>query len=158
MSLVELRVHIAAPPAVIGAFFLPHRMASWYGRDLQSRFEVERGADEFRPGLKVRISGRLARREVALVAVVTAYQRARLLEWRFQDAYGVVGRQRWEILPAEAGGTIHLWDEFHLPGWLGSLWELVWMRHAVRARDRADLHRLKRMVERPVVPPKGAQQ
>jgi hypothetical protein len=149
MSRIRLHLEIAASPAVVGAFFLPHRMTGWYGRELDSRFEVERGADEFRVGQKVRIRGRLAGREVGLVAVVTAYQRGKLLEWRFQDRYGVSGRQRWEILPAGEGCRVEMEDEFQLPGRLGRLWEILVMRHAVRARDRRDLARLKRMVERP---------
>jgi hypothetical protein len=147
MSRIRLHLEIAAAPAVVGAFFLPHRMAGWYGRELDSRFEIERGADEFCVGQKVRICGRLAGREVALVAVVTAYQRGRLLEWRFQDRYGVSGRQRWEILPSGGGCRVEMEDEFQFPGRLGRLWEVLVMRHAVRARDRRDLERLKRMVE-----------
>jgi hypothetical protein len=148
MAHLELTIDVAAPPRLVGAFFIPHRMTHWYGREMDSQFEVERGADEFRVGQKVRISGRLAGKEVALVAVVTAYRRGELLEWRFRDSYGVSGLQRWEIEPDGTGTRVRLRDEYELPGRIGRLWDRLVTRHAVRLRDRRDLERLKRMVER----------
>lgn len=122
-------------------------MPYWYGCDMDSRFEVQRGSSEFQPGLKVRIVGQVSKREVSLVAVVTAYQRGRLLEWRFRDSYGVSGLQSWEIERVGAGARVHLRDEYEMPGRLGRLWDRAFMQHAVRARDRRDLDRLKRTAE-----------
>ncbi|HEV2388269.1 MAG TPA: SRPBCC family protein [Candidatus Acidoferrales bacterium] len=152
MARLELHVDIDGPPGLVGAYFLPHRMTYWYGRDMNCQFEVERGADEYRAGQKVRISGRVAGREVSLVVVVTAYQRSSVLEWRFRDSYGVSGRQSWEIEPRAEGSRVRLRDEYELPGRIGRLWDSLVTRHAVRARDRRDLDRLKRLVEhRPIV-------
>lgn len=148
MARIELSIDIAGPANLVGAFFIPQRMTYWYGREMDSVFEVQRGADEFESGLKLRIAGRLAKREVSLVVVVTAYERGRLLEWRFRDIYGVAGMQRWEIEPRETASRVRLRDEYEMPGRIGKLWDRLIMRHAVRARDRRDLERLKRMVER----------
>lgn len=148
MGRIQLLTDIDGPANLVGAFFIPQRMAYWYGREMDSVFEVQRGADEFQTGLKVRIIGRLAKREVSLVAVVTAYERGRLLEWRFRDGYGVAGLQRWEIEQRANGSRVHLYDEYEMPGRIGKFWDRVFMRRAVQARDRRDLGRLKRLVER----------
>jgi uncharacterized protein YndB with AHSA1/START domain len=148
MAKIELTVEIAAPANLVGAFFIPQRIPYWYGVELESAIEVQRGAAEFRPGLRVRISGRLAKREVSLTAVVTAYERGRLLEWQFQDSYGVRGLQRWEIEPAGTGARVRLRDEYELPGRVGRLVDRLFTRYAVAGRDRRDLARLKRLAER----------
>ncbi|HVB34290.1 MAG TPA: SRPBCC family protein [Patescibacteria group bacterium] len=139
---------MAGSTNLVGAFFIPQRMPYWYGREMESRIQVERGAQEFQTGLRVRIVGNLAKREVSLVAQVTAYERARLLEWRFEDSYGVTGLQRWEIEPAGSGARVTMRDEYELPGWIGKIWDRLFTRHAVRGRDRRDLEFLKRFVER----------
>ncbi len=148
MAKIELSVEIVAPPRLVGAFFVPQRICYWYGVELGSVIEVQRGAAEFRSGLKVRIRGRLAQREVSLTAVVVAYERGRVLEWRFQDSYGVRGMQRWEIEPGETGARVRLRDEYELPGRVGRVVDRLFTRHAVAARDRRDLARLKRLAER----------
>lgn len=140
-------MEIAAPANLVGALFIPQRMPYWYGQEMDCRFEVQRGADEFQPGLKVKIIGQLAKREVSLVAVVTEYKRGRLLEWRFRDSYGVGGMQRWEIEPAGKGARVVMRDEYELPGWIGRFWDRIFTQYAVRARDRRDLERLKRTAE-----------
>ena len=147
MAKIRLLVHIAAPRNLGGAFFVPQRMPYWYGREMDSRFEIQRGASEFQVGLKVRVVGRLAKREVSLVGVVTAYERARLLEWRFRDAYGVGGMQSWEIEQVGAGSRVHMRDEYEMPGRMGKLWDRCFMRYAVVARDRRDLERLRKFAE-----------
>lgn len=147
MAKIAISVDIAASPRLVGAFFIPQRMVYWFGEEMDCRFEVQRGASEFEPGLKVRIVGQLARREVSLVAVVTAYQRARLLEWRFRDSYGIAGMQRWEIEPVGKGTRIHMRDEYELPGRFGKFWDRIFTQFAARARDRRDLERLKRYAE-----------
>jgi uncharacterized protein YndB with AHSA1/START domain len=148
MANVALTVEIAAPPELVGAFFIPQRIPYWYGVELESTMEVQRGAAEFRPGLKVRIRGRLAKRVVSLTGVVTAYERGRVLEWQVQDSYGVRGLQRWEIEPAGTGTRVRMRDEYELPGRVGKLVDRLFTRHAVAGRDRRDLERLKRLAER----------
>ena len=100
MAKLEFTVEIAAPPDRVFVFFVPQRMPYWYGAEMESRLEVQGGAAEFQVGLKVRVTGRLGRREVSHTAVVTGFEWGRLLEWRLQDAYGVRGLQRWEIEPS----------------------------------------------------------
>jgi hypothetical protein len=155
MGQVTISVDIARPTNLVGAFFIPQRMRYWYGREMDPRFEVQRGADEFQKGLRVRIVGTLAKREVSLLALVTAYERGRLLEWRFEDRYGVTGFQRWEIAPAESGSRVTVRDEYELPGRIGKIWDWVFTKHAVRMRDRRDLDRLKRFAEQTGLPPGG---
>jgi hypothetical protein len=147
MAKIELSIDIAAPSNLVGAFFVPQRMTYWYGEEMDCRFEVQRGASEFQSGLKVRIVGMLAKRELSLVAVVTAYQRARLLEWRFRDSYGVAGMQRWEIETEGRTTHVHFLDEYELPGRIGKVWDRVFTRRAVRMRDLRDLQRLKYLAE-----------
>ncbi len=147
MAKLSFAVDIAAPLDRVSAFFVPQRMPYWYGVEMGSCFEVQDGAAEFQAGLKVRISGRLGRREVSLTAVITRYEWGRLLEWEFQDAYGVRGLQRWEMEPVPAGTCVRLRDEYELPGRLGRLADRLLTRHAVTRRDRSDLARLKRLAE-----------
>ena len=147
MANVALTAEITAPANLVGAFFIPQRMPYWYGQEMDCRFEVQRGASEFQVGLKVRVVGQLAKREVSLVAVVTAYERGRLLEWRFRDSYGVSGLQRWEIAADGNGARVQLRDEYELPGRIGKFWDRIFTQYAVRARDRRDLERLKRLAE-----------
>jgi hypothetical protein len=95
---------IAAPPEDLFVFFVPQRMPYWYGAEMKSCFEMQRGAGDFATGLRVRISGQLGRRAVSHIAVVTAYEYGCLLEWRFEDAYGVRGKERWELERVERAG------------------------------------------------------
>jgi uncharacterized protein YndB with AHSA1/START domain len=147
MAQLEFSVQIAAPPDRVFVFFVPQRMPYWYGLETESCFEVQGGAEEFQAGQKVRITGRLGRREVSLTAVVTEYRWGRALEWRFRDAYGVRGLQRWEIEPAGVGTRVRLRDEYELPGRLGRIADWLLTRHAVAGRDRRDLARLKKLAE-----------
>ncbi len=148
MARLVFTAEIAAPPDRVFVFFVPQRMPYWYGAEMDSRFELLGGAEEFCLGQKVHIAGQLGRREVSLTAVVTAYEWRRLLEWRFQDAYGVRGLQRWEIEPAGAGTRVRMRDEYELPGTTGRIADWLLTRHAVTRRDRRDLERLKRLAER----------
>ena len=147
MARLEFTVEMAAPPDRVFAFFVPQRMPYWYGAEMESRFEVQGGAAEFAVGLKVRITGRLGRKQVSHTAVVTRHEWGRLLEWRFQDAYGVRGLQRWELEPTPSGTRVRLRDEYELPGRLGRLVDRLLTRHAVARRDRGDLARLKKLAE-----------
>ena len=71
-------------------------MAYWYGADMEACLEVQ-GAADFAVAQKVRVTGHLGKREVSHTAVVTMLQEARLFEWRFEDRYGVKGRERWSF-------------------------------------------------------------
>ena len=147
MAKLQFGVEIDAPLDRVSAFLVPQRMSYWYGAEMNSEFEVQGGAADFQSGLKVRITGRVGRREVTLTAVVTQWEWGRALEWRFQDAYGVRGLQRWEMEPADGGTRVRMRDEYELPGRFGRVWDALVMRHAVARRDRAWLARLKRLAE-----------
>ena len=104
MGSVHLAVDIAAPRDRVFVFFVPQRMPLWYAPEMETQFELLGGESDFRAGQKVRISGRLGKREVSLVAVVQRYEWLRALEWDFQDAYGVRGRQIWQVEDAAGFG------------------------------------------------------
>ena len=149
MACLEFSVEIAAPTDRVFVFFVPQRMVYWYGTEMQVDFELQGGAAEFAVGQKVRITGRMARREVSLTAVVTRYEWLRALEWRFHDAYGVKGMQSWELAPlSESATRIVMRDEYELPGRFGHLWDWLLMRHAVARRNRSSLAKLKSLSER----------
>ncbi len=149
MAALQFVTEIAAPADRVWAFFLPQRMPLWYGPEMDMHLEVSGGASEFAVGQKVRISGRLGRREVSLTAVVTGYERLRRLEWRFRDRYGVRGRQQWRLEPVTAKTTrLHMEDGYTLPGRLGWLLDLFLVRWSVRSRDRRWLGNLRRLAER----------
>jgi hypothetical protein len=131
-------------------------MPYWYGAEMESNFEILGGASDFAAGQKLRITGKLGAREIALTAVVTRYELGRTLEWRFQDAYGVKGLQAWTIeaveprMQASDGRTetlVRMRDEYDMPGRVGRAWDFIFMRHAVRRRDQAWLQRLARLME-----------
>ncbi len=154
MAKLEFTIEIAAPPDRVFVFFVPQRMPYWYGAEMESRFEVQGGAAEFQVGLKVRITGHLGQTEVAHTAVVTRHEWGRLLEWRFQDAYGVRGLQRWELesAPISSGlatpdTRVRMRDEYEFPGRLGRIADWLLTRHAVARRDRHGLERLKKLAE-----------
>jgi uncharacterized protein YndB with AHSA1/START domain len=156
MGKIELSQHIAAPPRHVFAFFVPQRMPYWYGAEMGSCFEVQDGAADFALGLKVRISGSLAGHTVSHTAVVTGFEPGRLLEWRFQDAYGVRGLERWTLtdVTADPGDAappqtlVSFVSQYELPGRLGRLLDFVWTRRALVRRSSDYLRRLARLVER----------
>lgn len=115
---------------------------------MKMQLEVQGGVAEFQPGLKVRISGRLAGKELSHAALVTGYEWGRVLEWSFQDAYGVRGMQRWELAPTSGGTRLDMRDEYELPGSLGHMADWLLTRHAVARRNMRDLQRLKKLAER----------
>lgn len=148
MAQLEFAIEIAAPPNVVFAFFVPQRMPYWYGAEMNACFEVQGGAAEFQTGQKVRITGRLAKREVMHTVVISRYEWGRALEWRFQDAYGVRGLQRWEVEPAKSGTRVRMRDEYEVPGRFGRILDWLLTRHSVARRDREWLARLQRLAER----------
>jgi len=158
MGSLHLSVDIAAPLDRVFVFFVPQRMPLWYAPEMETCFEISGGESDFRPGQKVKITGHLGKREVSLVAVVQRYDWLRALEWEFHDAYGVRGRQRWEVeersggagkapvpVPVTTRVIMHEWYTF--PGRLGRWLDPLLMRPSIRARDRRMLVRLKRLAE-----------
>jgi hypothetical protein len=149
MADLRFCVDMAASPNLVFAIFVPQRMPHWYGTEMNSHFEVQGGASEFQAGQKVRISGTVRGREVALTVVIVEYEWLRVLDWRFQDSYGVRGMQRWEVAPSGAGTRLCMMDRYEMPGRWGRLVDWILTRHAVDRRDRDSLARLRRLVERP---------
>jgi hypothetical protein len=149
MANLHFTEEIAAPAKIVGAFFVPHRMGAWYGRELDLQFEVQGGAIEFRSGMKVRLTGKIGKREVTHTAVVTKFERGRVLEWQFQDSYGVRGKQRWEISETANGTRVEMRDSYEMPSALGRAMDWLMTRHAVAQRNRRELKRLKQLVEHP---------
>jgi hypothetical protein len=147
MANLEFVRNFAVLPKEIFVFFVPQRMPLWYGAEMNSCFEVQGGAPDFAVGQKVRITGRLAEREVTLTTVVTAYQWERLFEWQFQDSYGVRGKQRWELEQAGSGTKLTMRDQYEMPGTIGKIIDRIFSRYGVSARDRSWLDHLQRLVE-----------
>jgi hypothetical protein len=156
MARLELSIEIAAPPNRVAVFFVPQRMPYWYGAGMNTHFEVLGGSADFQAGQKVLILARVGRREVSHTAVVTQFEWGRVLEWKFQDVYGIRGMQRWEIeastVSSGAGGEasvtrVRLRDEYEMPGRVGQFMDWLVTRHAVKQRDRNDLARLKKLAE-----------
>jgi hypothetical protein len=159
MGRIRLQQPVAAPPRHVFAFFVPQRMPYWYGPEMESCFEVQDGASDFALGLKVRISGKLAHQNVSHTAVVTAFDPGRLFEWRFQDAHGVRGLERWELEGIWAGSVglpehtiVHFPGQYDLPGRIGRLLDWLFTRRAVIRRSGDYLRRLAGLVEHRPVP------
>lgn len=148
MAQVDLQIVIDAAAQEVAPFFVPQRMPRWYGAEFQAEFEVTGGASDFAAGQKVRITGRAGRREVSLTAVIMQYEWGRLLEWRFQDGYGVRGMQRWRIEPQGPGTLVVMRDSYELPGRFGRIFDRLITRRAVRRRDAESLARLARLATR----------
>lgn len=148
MAKLAFDILIATPTERVAVFFVPQRMPYWFGHEMQTEFEVQGGAADFAVGQKVRIAGRLGGQEVTLTAVVTAFQPARLLEWRFTDAYGIRGLQRWELHAVGERTRVEMRDEYEIPSAFGRLVDRLFTRHAVARRDHAWLARLKQLAER----------
>ena len=153
MAQIETSVQIAAPAELVFAFFVPQRMPYWYGAEMEACIEVQGGASDFAVAQKVRVTGRVGRREVSHTAVVTAFHQGRLFEWRFEDRYGVKGLERWDIErvntpPAAPPQTaVRMRSDYALPGVLGKAMDRFFTRHAVTRRNQDYLLRLKRLAE-----------
>jgi len=153
MANVALSEPIAVPPEHVFAFFVPQRMPYWYGAEMDSEFQVLGCAAEFAVGSKVSISGRVGSKIVSHTAFVTAFEYARLLEWRFEDVHGVRGRERWQLDrvagpgPAGAGTVVKFTTDYVLPGAVGRIVDWLITRHAVARRSREYLQRLARLAE-----------
>src|ERR1700690_2893718 len=153
MAHIETSIQIAAPPELVFAFFVPQRLPYWYGAEMEACLEVQGGAADFAVSQKVRVTGHLGKREVSHTAVVTALQQARLFEWRFEDRYGVKGKERWELkrFDAPAAGAaktvVRMRSDYTMPGLLGKAMDWLVTRHAVARRNQDYLLRLKRLAE-----------
>lgn len=145
MGDVTLSIEIPAPPNEVFVFFIPQRMPLWYGTEMDAHFEVPGGASEFATGQKVRISGRLARYEMQLTSVITAYEWERLLEWRFRDSYGVKGMQRWELANAEKKTRVVMRDVYEMPSRFGKILDRFFTVRGIRLRDQDWLNHLQRL-------------
>jgi hypothetical protein len=148
MADLSFSVELAVPPNEIFVFFVPQRMPLWYGIEMDSKFEVQGGAPDFAVGQKVRITGDLGSHEVILTVVITAYEWERLLEWQFQDSYGVRGKQRWELQSIAGETKLTMRDSYQMPSAFGRFFDKIFTRLAVAQRDRAWLARLQQLVER----------
>lgn len=94
----------------------------------------------------------MANRTFSHTAIVTAFEKPRLFEWRFEDDYGVQGSERWELerLANSTGPKtmIRFTDEYKIPGRFGGLIDWLVTRHTLARRNRDYLDRLARLAER----------
>jgi hypothetical protein len=148
MAHLEFSRDFSVAPNEVFVFFVPQRMPLWYGTDMSSHFEVQGGAPDFAVSQKVQITGKLGKREVSLTVVITAYRWEKLLEWQFQDSYGVRGLQRWELESVPSGTRLQMRDSYQMPGLSGRLIDAAFTRFAVAKRDAVWLDRLQRLAER----------
>jgi len=148
MADLDFSIDIAAAPNEVFAFVVPQRMPLWYGTEMDACFEVERGASEFAAGQKVRITGHLKGHALTLTAIIKAYEWEKLLEWQFEDSYGVRGLQRWELTKFASGTRLTMRDSYQVPGALGRILDLIFTRYAVARRDRFWLARLQKLATR----------
>jgi hypothetical protein len=148
MAHLEFSRDFSVAPNEVFVFFVPQRMPLWYGTEMNSHFEVQGGASDFAVGQKVQITGKLGKREVSLTVVITAYRWEKLLEWQFQDSYGVRGLQCWELESVSTGTRLCMRDSYQMPGLSGRLIDAAFTRFAVAQRDRTCLDRLQRLAER----------
>ncbi|HXN29749.1 MAG TPA: SRPBCC family protein [Candidatus Acidoferrales bacterium] len=148
MAYVELSTQVSTTPNEIFVFFVPQRMPLWYGAEMSAHFEVQGGAPDFAVGQKVRITGKLQKFELTLTVVITAYEWDHHLEWQFQDSYGVRGMQRWDLVAEGSATNLIMSDDYTMPTTLAKIFDRFATKHAVEARNRSWLHRLKRLAER----------
>ena len=148
MAHLEFSRDFSVAPNEVFVFFVPQRMPLWYGTEMNAHFEVQGGASDFAVGQKLQITGKLGKREVSLTVVITAYRWEQLLEWQFQDSYGVRGLQRWELESSPSGTRLRMRDSYQMPGLSGRLIDAAFTWFAVAQRDRAWLDRLQRLAER----------
>jgi hypothetical protein len=148
MAVIEQAIEIATTPTEVFLFFVPQRMPYWYGSEMACEFEVSGGASDFAVSQKVRITGKIGKKEISHTAVITRYEWSRLLEWRFEDAYGVRGRERWHVEQSATGTRVTMCSEYEMPGRFGRAINWLITRHAVTRRNREYLARLRKYAER----------
>ena len=142
-------------PRTFSSFSFPQRMPYWYGAEMDSCFEVQDGAADFSVGSEgahLRPAGKQSC--FAHGAWSPPLTTARLLEWRFEDAYGVRGMERWELEPVAEwpAGAPAPWCDLptstNCPDASAALFDWLLTRHAVARRNREYLERLARLAER----------
>ena len=150
MTRVESSIEVSAPPNEVSVFFVPGRMSYWYGREMDAEIRALACGSEFMPSQIVQIAGRIRGREVAHTAIVTKFEWGKLLEWKFNDAYGVRGVERWEVqpLPSSSSTRVRMTSEYEMPGAFARAVDWLVTRHALARRNRDYLRRLKKLVER----------
>ena len=152
MSRLEATQEIAQPPRVLFAFFVPQRLGYWYGAEMQAEIEVSDEKDEFAAGQKVRLSGKLAGKIISHTAVITECRWGQVFEWRFMDAYGVRGTERWEfeeIQTRSAIGTrVRMINDYAVAGFFAGIVDKLLTRRSLARRNKDYLARLKRLAER----------
>jgi uncharacterized membrane protein len=83
--------------------------------------------------------------------VITQYQWGVVFEWRFLDAYGVRGTERWEFEPLQVGdaeGTrVRMINDYEVSGRLARVADKLFTRRSLARRNRDCLARLKRLAE-----------
>jgi|SRR5882724_3800138 len=148
MARVEQSIEISTSPNEVFLFFVPQRMPYWYGPEMSSEFEVSGGASDFAVSQKVRITGKIGKKEISHTAVITRYEWLRVLEWRFEDVYGVRGLERWQLEPSGNGTHVIMRSEYQMPDVFGRAIDWLITRHAVARRNREYLARLRKYAER----------
>ncbi len=152
MTIIEQTIEISAPPNEVFVFFVPQRMPYWYGAEMNCAMEVSGGEADFRVAQKIHISGhlkgRLGKKEIAHTVVITCHETPRVLEWRFEDPYGVRGLELWELQPVPSGTRVTMRSEYEMPGRMSRALDWLITRHAVARRNRDYLTRLRKLAER----------
>ena len=149
MTSIVTSIEIAAPLADVSVFFVPQRMPYWYGAEMSAEFQLLDGASDFQVSQKLRVIGKVGSREVGHAAVVTDCRWGKVLEWRFQDRYGVKGMERWEIAPISSASTrVTMTSEYEMPNALARFTDKLFTRRAIARRNRDNLARLKKLAER----------
>lgn len=148
---IETQIEVGVTPRQLFGYFVPQRIGYWYGPETRTEFEVSDGAPEFAVAQKVRISGRIARREVSHTAVITECQWGSVLEWRFEDRSGLRGTERWDFESIEINGApgtlLRMRCDYQMTGIVARAANWLLTRHAVARRNRAYLKRLKKLAE-----------
>lgn len=149
MTRIDSTIEIAASAADVFVFFVPQRMAYWYGKEMAAGLEVLDGGAEFQVAQKIRVTGNIGKKEVGHTAVVTRYDWGRAFEWRFQDRFGVKGLERWEIESVSPLLTrVRMISEYEMPNALARFVDRVFTRHGIERRNKLYLARLKKLAER----------
>ena len=149
MTSLVTSIEIAAPVADVAVFFVPQRIAYWYGAEMSAELQLLDGASDFQVSQKLRVSGRVDKREVGHTAVITEYRWGKVLEWRFQDRYAVKGTERWEIETISSASTrVTMSSNYGMPNAVARLTDKLFTRRAIARRNKEYLARLKKLAER----------
>lgn len=150
MTRIESSIEISAPTNEVFVFFVPGRMAYWYGKEMDAEIRALGCSSEFARSQIVQIAGKIRAHEVAHTAIVTNFAWGKLLEWRFKDSYGVRGTERWEVQPDSSANTtrVVMISEYEMPGLFARVVDWLITRRAIARRNREYLARLKKLAER----------